>query len=120
MLSSAFTLWRRHRLLVSAFVLACALALFFAARFTVQAIYWANHRDEGITPWMTLGYIAHSWQVRPQEIEARVGLPPPQGHPKPLVELAGEQHVTVAELITRIEAAIAAIRAEEAARRAAP
>ena len=120
MFSTAFALWRRHQILVSAFVLAAALTLFFAGRFTVQAVYWANHRDESITPWMTLGYVAHSWQVPAREIEARVGLPPPDGHPQPLVELAGQQHVPVAELIDRIEAAIAAIRAEEAAGKAAP
>ena len=120
MFSTAFALWRRHRILVSAFVLAAVLTLFFAGRFTVQAVYWANHRDESITPWMTLGYVAHSWQVPAPEIEARVGLPPPDGHPQPLVELAGEQHVPVSELIDRIEAAIAEIRAEEAAGKAAP
>lgn len=120
MFSSAFALWRHHRILVSAFALAAALTLFFAGRFAVQAVYWANHRDESISPWMTLGYVAHSWQVPPPEIERRVGLPPPQGGPKPLVELAGEQHLSVSELIARIEAAIADFRAEEAARKAAP
>ena len=86
----------------------------------MQAVYWANHRDENITPWMTLGYVAHSWQVPAREIEARVGLPPPGGHPQPLVELAGQQHIPVAELITRIAAAIAAIRAAAAAGKTEP
>lgn len=108
-------IWRRHPVLLSAFVLAAAVTLFFALRFTVQAVYWANHRDVVITPWMTLGYVAHSWQVPPDQIERRVGLPRPDGHPRPLSAHAAEQGIPVAELIDRIETAIAAIRAEQEA-----
>lgn len=118
--SSALALWRRHPLLVSTFVLATALTLFFALRLTVQAVYWSNHRDEVITPWMTPGYVAHSWDVPIEELEARVGLQRPQGKPQPLAVHAGQQHIPVTELIDRIEAAIADIRAERDIRHGVP
>jgi acyl dehydratase len=52
-------LWKQRPLLVSAFVLACALTLFFGGRLVVQTIYWANpaHHNQQVQGWMTVGSV---------------------------------------------------------------
>lgn len=112
------TLWRARPWLTSAFLLACALTLFFAVRLTVQTIYWANHQDEPIRPWMTVGYIARSWDLDGRKIDALAGLPLPEtkGRPQPLSEIAKDRGVPVAEIIDDVEAAIEALRAQKTVR----
>jgi hypothetical protein len=109
-------LWRARPWLTSAFLLACALTLFFAMRFTVQTIYWANHQDETVQPWMTVGYIARSWDLDGRQIDAIAGLrlAGVKGRPKPLREIARDTGVPVDEVIKDVEAAIAVLRAQEA------
>jgi hypothetical protein len=116
------TLWRARPWLTSAFLLACALTLFFAVRFTVQTIYFAAHQDEEIQPWMTVGYIARSWDLNGREIDALAGLPLPEvkGRPQPLSEIAADRGVPVSEVIAEVEVAIETLRAEEAARQGDP
>ncbi|MGB8622641.1 MAG: hypothetical protein WCD16_07470, partial [Paracoccaceae bacterium] len=71
-------LWRRHRIALSAFVLAAAAALFFALRFTIFWIYWSDptHREMAIEGWMTPGYVAHSYHVPPQVVRDALGVSP--------------------------------------------
>jgi hypothetical protein len=104
-------LFRRHPWLTSALGLAVALTLFFAVRFAVGAIYWAQHRQEPISGWMTVGYIGRSWQLDPREIDAVAGFPLPQGHPLTLEEIARQRGVPVAEIIAQAEAAVAKLQA---------
>ena len=61
-------LWRDHRLLTAAFLLAVALTTFFAVRLVASWIYWNDpaHRDAEIAPWMTPRYVAHSWRLPPE------------------------------------------------------
>jgi hypothetical protein len=112
------TLWRARPWLTTAFLLACALTLFFAVRFTVQTVYWSAHQDEAVQPWMTVGYVARSWDLEGREIDALAGLPLPEvkGRPQPLSEIAADREVPVSQVIAEVEAAIATLRAEEAAR----
>jgi hypothetical protein len=112
------TLWRARPWLTSAFLLACALALFFAVRLTVQTVYWANHQDERVQPWMTVGYIARSWDLDGREIDRLAGLPLPEvkGRPQPLSEIAGDRGVPVTEIIDEVESAIQALRAQDGVR----
>jgi hypothetical protein len=111
-------LWRAQPVLTSAFVLACAATVFFAGTFIYHAIYWAQHRDQAIQPWMTVGYISRSWNLNGREIDAAAGLPTPdvKGHPQPLSEIAADRGVPVSDIIAKVEAAIATLRAEEALR----
>jgi hypothetical protein len=112
------TLWRARPWLTSAFLMACALALFFATRLTVQTVYWANHQDETVQPWMTVGYVARSWDLDGRKIDALAGLPLPEakGRPQPLSEIAADRGVPVAEIIDDVETAIEALRAQQAVR----
>lgn len=108
-------LWRARPWLTTAFVLACAVTVFFAVRLVVQAVYWQTHQDVPVKPWMTVGYVARSWGVDPREIDALTGLPLPvvKGHPQPLREIARDRGVPVEEIITEVERAVADLRARE-------
>lgn len=69
-----------------------------------------------IRPWMTVGYIARSWDLNGRELDALAGLPLPEkkGRPQPLTEIALDRGVPVAEIIARVETAIATLRARDA------
>lgn len=114
------SLRRRHPRLVLAFALAAALSLFFAGRLAVQTVYFANHRQEAIAPWMTVGYIGRSWDLDPHEIDARAGLDLPRGEPQTLEEIARARGVPVAEIVALVEATVAGMRAEAVAGGGAP
>lgn len=109
-------LWRQRPVLTSAFLLACAVTIFFAGFTVYRAFYWANHREEPVSAWMTVGYVGRSWGLDPRELDAVAGLPLPEvrGHPLTLAEIARDRGVPVAEIIADVEAAIATLRATEA------
>ena len=109
------TLWRVRPVLTTAFLLSCVVTAFFAVRFTVQTVYWANHRDEEVRPWMTVGYVARSWGLDGREIDALAGLPLPEekGRPQPLSEIAADRGVPVEEVIEKVKAAVDELRARE-------
>ncbi len=113
-MKSAF---RRHPVLVSAFVLFTLLALFFAGRLATRAVYWSTHQNQPVAEWMTVGYIAHSWHLDTRELEAASGLPPPAGHPLTLGEIAQQRGVPVSQIIAAVEAAIAKLQADKTRRR---
>lgn len=111
------TLWRARPWLTSAFLLACAVTLFFAGRLVFFTAYWASHREMPVEPWMTVGYVARSWGLDPRVLDAAAGLPLPEvkGRPQPLAEIARDRGVPVAEVIAGVEAALAELRVQEAA-----
>ncbi len=112
-------LWRARPVLTSAFLLACAVTAFFAGSFVWHSVYWATHQDEPVRPWMTVGYVARSWDLDGREIDALAGLPLPEvkGHPQSLREIARDRGVPVAEVIAEVEAAVAKLRAREDAQK---
>lgn len=109
--------WQTRPLLTAAFLLACLATTAFTVRLAAQAVYWAVHQDEKVQPWMTVGYIAHSWGLDPRELDALAGLPLPEvkGRPQPLSEIARDQGVPVEDIIFKVEAAISDLRAGEGA-----
>jgi hypothetical protein len=114
-MSRLVELWRARPLLTSAFLLACAVTLFFAGRFTVYSVYWATHQEQPVAPWMTVGYVARSWGLDPRALDAEAGTPAPQvkGHPQTLDEIARDRAVPVAEVIAGVEAAVGRLKASE-------
>ena len=104
-------LFRRHPLLVAATVLAAVLTLFFGVRFVMGAVYWAAHREEPVQAWMTAGYVGRSWGFNPRALDREAGLPPPQGHPLTIAEIARQRGVPVEEVIADVEEAIARLKA---------
>ena len=105
--------FRRHPILVSAFVVFTLIALVFAGRFATRVAYWSTHQNQPVAEWMTVGYIAHSWHLDARAIDAAAGLPPPVGHPLMLGEIAAQRGVPVGEVIAVVEAAIARLQAEK-------
>lgn len=111
-------LFRRHPVLVSAFVLALLLSLFFATRIVVRTVYWSQHRDQPVAGWMTVGYVGKSWGLDPREIDQRAGLPVPEnGKPFTLDQIAKDRGLPVDEIISRVEAVVAEMQAERDAKR---
>ena len=107
--------WRMRPVVTSAFLVACALTLFFAGSFVFHTIYWATHQNEPVRPWLTVGYVARSWGLDGREIDALAGLPLPEmkGHPQTLKEIATDRGVPVADVIAEVEAAVTTLRAQK-------
>ncbi len=103
-----FAAWRTRPWLTSAFLMACAVTLFFAGRLIFFTAYWATHQEMPVEPWMTVGYVARSWGVEPRQLDAEAGLPLPEvkGHPQPLAEIARDRGVPVETVIAEVEAAL--------------
>ena len=96
--------WRQW-LVVLAFVLVVSFTGLFAVRTVRRAIYWHYHQDEPIRPWMSLGYIAHSYRVSPWVLHRALGLPLKPDR-RPIREIAREQHRPVDEVIAILQDAI--------------
>lgn len=111
-----FAVWSARPWLTSAFLLACAVTLFFAGRLVFYTAYWATHREMPVQGWMTVGYVARSWGVDPRDLDAAAGLPLPEvkGRPQPLAEIARDRGVPVAEVIADVEAALREMRRDAA------
>lgn len=69
-------LWAHHRIASLGFVIAVALALFFGGTFIRRAIYWSEpaHQHQSPEPWMTPGYIARSWHLPIEQVDAILGI----------------------------------------------
>ncbi|HMQ93992.1 MAG TPA: hypothetical protein PKA33_05390 [Amaricoccus sp.] len=106
-------LWRRHRGLVLALVAACLVTLFFAIRLTISTLYWAGHRDATLAGWMTVGYVAHSYDVDRLRLAEALGLDPDQRPRLTLDEIAARNGMPLAE----VEVTLLAVIAEERAGR---
>jgi len=100
--------WRQW-LVVLAFALAVTLTGLFAVRTVRRAVYWHNHRDEPIRPWMSIGYIAHSYRVPPYVLTEALGLPPKPDR-RPIREIARQQNRPVKEVIEILQSAIVHVR----------
>lgn len=111
-------LFQNHPYAVSGFVLAAAVTLFFVFRIVASALYWADpaHHNETVKPWMTVGYIAKSWNLDPRQIDALAGLPTPDDHgPWTIREIAKARGVAVQQVIDQVNATIAELQAQQAA-----
>ena len=98
-------LGRREWLLLLALVLVVCATGLFAVRTVRRAVYWRYHQDEPIRPWMSIGYVAHSYRVPPWVLEQALGLPP-QPDRRPLRQIAREQGRSVDEVIAILQNAI--------------
>lgn len=105
--------FRDDPFLAWAFVLVLAVFLFFAARFTMSAVYWSDPRHADQTPagWMTPRYVARSWDVPPEVIGEALSLTADgSGRRVTLAELAAARGMTVEALSAELVDAILAFR----------
>jgi hypothetical protein len=99
-------LGRRQWIVVVAFLLVLFFTGFFAVRTVHRVIYWRYHQDETIRPWMTVGYIAHSYRVPPYVLHKALGLPYRPPDRRPIREIARSQNRSVDEVIAELQDAI--------------
>ncbi|MDO5529501.1 MAG: hypothetical protein Q4F71_08865 [Paracoccus sp. (in: a-proteobacteria)] len=108
---------RGQRLLALAFVAAMLLTLGLGWRLVDRAIYWSDpaHLHQTPAPWMTVGYLARSWHIAPEELAEALDLPPERRRGRSFAEIAAMQGVPVSEVMARLNARLAeeTIRAEK-------
>jgi len=107
--------WRRHRVLLVGFAFALLVTLFFAVRLVVHAVYWSQHRDAELAEWMTIGYVAQSYNIERDDLARAVGLEPGSGRRLTLAEIARRTGQSVDEIETALLSAIQAERAKDTA-----
>jgi len=63
MMSVVARLWRTHRIVLLAFVVAVGAAGFFGFKSAAAYVYWMDpaHQDQRIEGWMTPRYVANSY-----------------------------------------------------------
>lgn len=105
-------LWRRRRGLLLATGIAALLALFFAGRFLLHVFVWEGRQDEPLAPWMTLGYVARSYDVDRDDLAQALGLERPGR--LSLAQIAARSGRTLPEVEAELRAAIARVRGEPA------
>ena len=103
-------LGRREWILLLFFLVTLAVTGLFAARAYRRAAYWRGHRDETIRPWMSVGYVAHSYRVPPPVLYQAIGLEPTPRDRRPLKEIAARQNRPVDTLISELRDAIVSFR----------
>ncbi len=106
-------LWRDHRLLLVAFVVAAGLAGLFGVRAVVMAIRWhgIEATDAPLAGWMTPRYVSHSWQVPPEVVGAALGIDQNKPRRVTLEQLAEDRGVPLQTLIDGLQAGIDRFRA---------
>ena len=108
--------WRQW-LLAAVFLVALLATGLFAVRTARYSLYWAQHRTEPIARWMTVNYVAHSYDVPPEALWSALGLPPARppfpAARRPLSDIATAQGKTFDQVKATLEQAIAAARAAE-------
>ena len=104
-------LGRKQWFVVAGLALVLLITGLFAVRTVRRAVYWRLHRDEVIRPWMSVPYVAHSYRVAPHALYEALRIAPQPHDRKPIKEIAREQKVSIEQLITTLQEAIARERA---------
>jgi hypothetical protein len=102
--------WQKWIALI-AFALVVTATGFFAVRTVRRAMFWRQHHDEVIRPWMSVPYVAHSYRVPPHVLYEALKIPPQPHDRRPLRQIAREQKRSVEEVTTVLREAIARERA---------
>lgn len=107
--------WRKHPWLVSGLALASLLALVLAVSLAFDMRDMMGPDREPVQAWMTVGYVAHSWNLHGPDIDRLAGTPLPEGHPLTLAEIAAREGVPASEVVQRVEDAVRQLVAERRA-----
>ncbi|MHC9234009.1 hypothetical protein ACX9MO_00065 [Pseudooceanicola sp. 502str34] len=103
-------LWRHHPMALGVFLAAFVLVLFFALRMTVFALHWSDPAQRAVQPqpWMTPGYVAHSWHLPKEEVFTLLALDPPPDRRMTLEEIARTKGVPLHQLLDELNVALQA------------
>ncbi|MDT7541385.1 MAG: hypothetical protein QOE33_1289 [Acidobacteriota bacterium] len=89
------------------FVLVLGATGIHTTRTIRRALYWREHRDEPISGWMTVGYVAHSYHVPAHVLYSALDLPQTKPHDRrPLREIARAQGRSMNDLRAILQDAI--------------
>lgn len=88
------------------FLVALSVTGFFGVRTINRAVFWHNHRDEAIRPWMNVRYVSRSYSVPPHVLYKAIKLTPVPHDRRPLSEIARQQNRPVEALISELQDAI--------------
>jgi len=107
LLNSAHNLWRRHRLLVPAFITALVVALLFAVRLLLFTLYWtdAAPQKQPVEGWMTPRYVAHSYDLPPGVVLEILELETLDSEQRTLEEIAATSDLTLEAIQRRVNEA---------------
>lgn len=100
------TFWREHRFVFIGFVAAALLTIFFTIKIIGGVIYWSQHRNAELEPWMSIGYIAHSYRVPPRVLADALALTRDEAKHKPIGEIAEDAGMEFPRLRSEILTAI--------------
>ena len=64
-------------------------------------LFWQQHTDEPIQPWMSIGFVAHSYHVPPPVLHDALGLPPAPDH-RPLERIAATKGIAYTVMRDRL------------------
>lgn len=105
-------LWRAHRMLVIAFLVALGLTGFFLVRTVISTVYWSDpaHHEQTIEGWMPVRYVARSWDVPLKVLAQALDLRTGEGRRLTVAEIAAEREVSVDQIAGRLQTAIMAYR----------
>lgn len=97
-------LWRTQRLAVMALLVSALTLAVFGTRFTVRLIYFSDpdHVQQPLEGWMTLGYVARSWEVPRQSLHDWLHLPPDTPRRATIREIADNMGLSPADLGARL------------------
>ncbi|PYF12886.1 hypothetical protein C8J30_101268 [Rhodobacter viridis] len=105
-------LWAEQRLALVAFLVALSLAGFFGGRMISRALFWSDpaHHQQAPEAWMTPDYIARSWHVDVEAVDAILGIEDARklvDDDRPTLEAIAEKlDVPVADLIAKLDAGL--------------
>ena len=91
-------LWSDHKLLVVGFVAALLLTAILFVRLIADVVYWPQHQDQTISGWMTVGYVALSYDVDKDGLVEALGVESDLRRHLTLKAIADAQDMTLAEL----------------------
>lgn len=114
MLAKYKHLWHVAPVATALLSISIILLLVFTLRLTMFFLRPPQPKDVTIEPWMTPGFVAHSWHIPPDVMAAVLQIDPGKGgRMQNLDHLAAERGIPVEELIQRIEDAISEFRSQE-------
>ena len=91
-------LWSDHKLLVLGFLGALILTTILFVRLIADVAYWPQHQDEPISGWMTVGYVAHSYDVDKDGLIEALGIETDLRRHLTLKAIADAQDMSLTEL----------------------
>ena len=96
-------------LMIAGLALTVAFTTFHVVRSVRAFLFWRQHADEPIQPWMSIGFVAHSYHVPPPMLHRALGMPPAPDH-RPLDRIAATKGMAYTALRDRLYIAIAQAR----------